>query len=174
MTITVRLSLIVMIIGLIITAILNIILIVMIWGIILKIRILLLIKTIITIIWTVMMIITQGQANSERETWFNMVLSGSIWFSLEQIHIGKLAWIEASDIRLKFLENFDENFEISEACGNLIYCSCEHWPKKSEYSSLVNLKSRCILCDVYSTHVFTIVDAATFHGIKGESPYLVL
>ena len=72
------------------------------------------------------MIITQGQANSERETWFNMVLSGSIWFSLEQIHIGKLTWIEASDIRLKFLENFDENFEISEACGNLIYCSCEH------------------------------------------------
>ena len=44
----------------------------------------------------------------------------------EQIHIVKLAWIEASDIRLKFLENFDENFEISEACGNLIYCSCEH------------------------------------------------
>ena len=84
MTITVRLSLIVIIIGLIITAILNIILIVMIWGIILKIRILLLIKTIITIIWTVMMIIIQGQANSERETWFNMVLSGSIWFSMVQ------------------------------------------------------------------------------------------
>ena len=84
MTITVRLSLIVIIIGLIITAILNIILIVMIWGIILKIRILLLMKTIITIIWTVMMIIIQGQANSERETWFNMVLSGSIWFSMVQ------------------------------------------------------------------------------------------
>ena len=31
-----------------------------------------------------MMIIIQGQANSERETWFNMVLSGSIWFSMVQ------------------------------------------------------------------------------------------
>ena len=31
-----------------------------------------------------MMIIIQGQANSERETWFNLVLSGSIWFCLVQ------------------------------------------------------------------------------------------
>ena len=32
-----------------------------------------------------------------------------------------IAWIEAADVKLKFLEII----EIFEACGNPIYCSCE-------------------------------------------------
>ena len=33
---------------------------------------------------------------------------------------------------------------------------------------------RCILCDVYSTHVFTIIHVNTFHESKGGFPVLVL
>ena len=32
-----------------------------------------------------------------------------------------IAWIQASDVKLKFFEIV----EIFEACGSLIYCSCE-------------------------------------------------
>ena len=32
-----------------------------------------------------------------------------------------ITWIEASDVKLKFLEII----EIFEACGSLIYCNCE-------------------------------------------------
>ena len=31
-----------------------------------------------------------------------------------------------------------------------------------------NFKNRCILCDVYSTHVSTIIHVDTFHGSKGD------
>ena len=30
--------------------------------------------------------------------------------------------------------------------------------------------NRCILCDVYSTHAFTIIHVDTFHGSKGNFP----
>ena len=32
----------------------------------------------------------------------------------------------------------------------------------------MNFKSRCILSDVYSTHVFTIIHAGTFHWSIGD------
>ena len=32
-----------------------------------------------------------------------------------------ISWIETSDVKLKFLEIID----FFEACGNLMYCSCE-------------------------------------------------
>ena len=69
-TTTIRLSFIVMIIGVVITMIITIILIVMIIGIILEIRIILLL--IITIL-TVLIIIIQGQVNSESETKYGSI-----------------------------------------------------------------------------------------------------
>ena len=35
---------------------------------------------------------------------------------------------------------------------------------------LINFTSRCILCDVYSTHVFTIIHVDTFHVSKADFP----
>ena len=70
-----------------------------------------------------------------------------------------IAWIETSDV--KFLGII----EIFEACGNLIYCSCE-----ADCSCEANFKNRCILCDVYSTHVFTIIHVENFHESKGDFP----
>ena len=32
----------------------------------------------------------------------------------------------------------------------------------------MDFKNRCILCDVYSAHVFTIIHVDTFHGSKGD------
>ena len=61
---------------------------------------------------------------------------------------------------MKFLDIF----ELFGTCGNLIYCSCEvDWQK-------INFKNRCILCGVYSTHVFIIIHVDTFHGSKGDFP----
>ena len=37
-----------------------------------------------------------------------------------------IVWTETSDVKLKFLEIF-------EACGNLIYCSCEEIDKNFIY-----------------------------------------
>ena len=78
-----------------------------------------------------------------------------------------IAWTETSDVKLKFLEII----EIFEACGSLIYRSCgADWLSRS--SIWINFKSRCILCEVYGTHVFTIihVDTDTFQGNKGNFP----
>ena len=78
-----------------------------------------------------------------------------------------IAWTETSDVKLKFLGII----EIFEAWGSLIYCSCgADWLSRS--SIWINFKSRCILCEVYSTHFFTIihVDTDTFQGSKGDFP----
>ena len=34
----------------------------------------------------------------------------------------------------------------------------------------INFKSKCVLCDVYSTHVLTIFHVHTFHGSKRDFP----
>ena len=45
------------------------------------------------------------------------------------------------------------------------------WSKLTKVLSIsINFKSRCILCDVYSTHVFTIIHVDTFHGSKEDFP----
>ena len=72
-----------------------------------------------------------------------------------------IAWIENSDVKLKFLEII----EIFEA--DLLQLRST----LTESSSiLTNFKNRCILCDVCSTHVFTIIHVDTFHGSKGDFP----
>ena len=76
-----------------------------------------------------------------------------------------ITWIETSDVKLKFLGII----EIFEVCGSLIYCSCEAgWQKLHLFQISINFKSRCILCDAYSTHVFTIMHVDIFHGSKGD------
>ena len=42
--------------------------------------------------------------------------------------------------------------------------------KKIDINSIYfnNFKNRCISCDVYSTHVSTIIHVDTFHGNKGD------
>ena len=78
-----------------------------------------------------------------------------------------ITWIEKSDVKLKFLGII----EIFEVCGSLIYCSCEAgWQKLHLFQISINFKSRCILCDAYSTHVFTIMHVDIFHGSKGDFP----
>ena len=45
------------------------------------------------------------------------------------------------------------------------------WSKLTKVSSIsINFKSRCILYDVYSTHVFTIIHVDTFHRSKWDFP----
>ena len=70
-----------------------------------------------------------------------------------------IAWIENSDVKLKFLEIT----EILEA--DLLQLRST---LTEALSVLTNFKNRCILCDVYSTHVFTIIHVDTFHGSKGD------
>ena len=49
------------------------------------------------------------------------------------------------------------------------------WRRLTEASSIsINFKTRCILCDVYNTQVFTIIHVNTFHESKGHFPVLVL
>ena len=44
----------------------------------------------------------------------------------------------------------------------------------TEASSIsINFKIRCILCDIYSTHVFIIIHMNTFQESKGDFPVLV-
>ena len=45
------------------------------------------------------------------------------------------------------------------------------WSRLTEIPSIsINFKNRYILCDVYSTHVFTIIHVGTFHGSDGDFP----
>ena len=45
----------------------------------------------------------------------------------------------------------------------------QSWSRLTEISSVsINFKSRCILYDIYSVHVFTIIHMDTFHGGKGD------
>ena len=73
-----------------------------------------------------------------------------------------IAWTETSDVKLKFLEIFG----IFGACGNLNFTVVKNIGINSIYFN--NFKNRCILCDVYSTHVSTIIHVDTFHGSKGD------
>ena len=45
------------------------------------------------------------------------------------------------------------------------------WSRLTEGSFIsINFKIRCILCDVYSTHIFIIIHVGTFHGSKRDFP----
>ena len=86
----------------------------------------------------------------------------------EQIQV-TIARTETSDVKLKFLEIF----EIFEACGNLIYCSCEgDWQKLHLFQQILRIDA------FYVTYVarrfsplFTLI---LFTGVKEIFLCLVL
>ena len=147
-TITIRLSFITMIIGVIITIIITIILIAMIIGIIFKIRIILililLLLLLIIIIWTAMIIIIQGQANNEKETWFNPPFSKNVATKIERYFVNLLDkhFLEDQKFHKIFHRN---NIKVSYSCMPNIKSAINSHSRKILHSPVTN-KSRTCNC----------------------------
>ena len=79
-----------------------------------------------------------------------------------------LASYDSMDWNVRCKVEVSWNFWNFGACGNLILLS---WRRLTEIPSIsIDFKNRCILCDVYSTHVSTIIHVDTFYGSKGDFP----
>lgn len=72
-----------------------------------------------------------------------------------------IVWTETSDIKLRYLENFEVSGKLTHFCVEADSQELQNFSR--------NIKNRCILCNIYSIRIITIFQVDTLHESKEDS-----